>query len=137
MQITEFDPYKKASALYALDRGAPKFDLIEVKDKKDQQYNLAIKQAQHEFDNLKQIADVIQQQALQIKERIELTQKIYSAEYNFELVPDNVYWLAQNTEKNILILCLLGPEDWSAGAPSNYNYIQKVKYLANGLWEKN
>jgi hypothetical protein len=136
MEITEYDPFKKASVSYALDRGAPKFDLIEVKDKKDQQYNIAIKQAQPEFDNLKQIADVIHKQAIQIKERIELTQQIYLAEYSFEPSPDSLYWLAQDTKKDILMLCILGPKDWSAGPPDNYKYIQQVRYLANGLWEK-
>ena len=135
MEITELDTFKKSSVPYALDRGAPKFDLIEVKTKKDQQYNLAVKQAQQEFDNLKQIADVLTIQAQQIKRRLELTQQIHLAEYNFEPTPDSTYWLAKDLKNNTIILCLLGPNDWSAGAPITYEYIQQVKCLANGLWE--
>lgn len=136
MEITEYDLFKKSSVPYALDRGAPQFSLIEVKNKKDQQFNLAIKQAQQEFQNLKQIAEVINQQAQQIKERLEVTEMIYHAEYNFIPIADSVYWVAKDLEKNIYMLCILGPNDWSTHPPENYKYISKVRFLANGLWEK-
>jgi len=136
MQITEHDTFKKSSSEYALDRGAPSFDIIDVKSKKDQEYNLAIQQAQKEFENLKQIADVINQQAMAIKERLELTKLIYTAEYNFKPVAGNTYWLINDISKNITIISVLGPNDWSAGSPENYKYIGNVRFLANGLWEK-
>ena len=79
LQLTEFDPLLRATATYALDRGAPKFDIIETKSKKDQHYNLAVQQAQAEFENLKQIADVINKQAQQIKERLEITELVHNA----------------------------------------------------------
>jgi len=135
MQITPQDINKKPFVPYALDRGAPKFDLIDIKSIKDQEYNLSIKQAQQEFDKLKEIAIVINNQAKQIKDRMELTHLIYQAEYNFKPVAGNTYWLAKNTEKNIFILCLLGPKDWSGGPPEMYEYIQQVRSLPNGLWE--
>lgn len=136
MQITEQDPYKKASSPYALDRGAPSFALVDVKNKKDQLYNLAVESARQEFNNLKQIADVINKQASDIKDKIEVTQLIYSASYNFEPKPGTEYWLANDTKEGKIILCLLGPDDWSTKPPTNYSYIQKVRCLANGLWEK-
>ncbi len=135
MQITEYDTFKKASAPYALDRGAPKFDLVEVKSKKDQNYNLAIQQAQKEFDNLKQIADVISKQAQQIKERLETTKLIYHAEYNFTPTAGSKYWLVKDIEASILRICILGPKDWTGEAPKNYEYISQIQYLPNGLWE--
>jgi len=136
MEITQYDPFKKASVPYALDRGSQNFSLVEVKSKKDQHYNLAVKQAQQEFENLKQIAEVINKQAQQIKERLEVTQMIYQAEYSFTPVPDSTYWIAKDTEKDIFILCILGPKEWATKPPKNYEYISEVKYLANGLWEK-
>jgi len=136
MQITEHDTFKKTSSTYALDRGAPAFDIVDVKSKKDQQYNLAIQQAQKEFENLKQIADVINKQAVQIKDRLDLTKLIYQAEYNFTPVAGNTYWLAEESNKMIITLLVLGPNDWSAGCPQNYKYIANVRFLSNGLWEK-
>lgn len=136
MELTEYDTFKKSSVPYALDRGSQNFSLVEVKSKKDQQYNLAIKQAQQEFENLKQIAEVINKQAQQIKDRLEITQIIYQAEYNFTPIPDSIYWVAKDTEKDIFILCILGPKEWATNPPENYEYISEVKYLANGLWEK-
>ena len=135
MQITPEDIAKKPFVPYALDRGAPKFHLIDIKSIKDQEYNLSIKQAQQEFNKLKEIADVINNQAKQIKERMELTHLIYLAEYNFKPVADNTYWLVKNTKKNNLVICLLGPKDWSGGPPESYEYIQQVRSLPNGLWE--
>jgi hypothetical protein len=136
MQITQEDIIKKPFVPYALDRGAPKFELIDVKSKKDQNYNLATQQAQKEFENLKQIADVINKQAQQIKERLEISELIYHAEYNFIPVAGGNYWLVKDIKKDMLIVCMLGPTDWSTEPPKNYQYISKIKYLANGLWEK-
>lgn len=137
MQITQQDINKKPFVPYALDRGAPKFELIDVKSKKDQNYNLATQQAQKEFENLKQIADVINKQAQQIKERLEISELIYHAEYNFVPVAGGDYWLVKDIKKDMLIVCILGPTDWSTEPPKNYQYISKIKYLPNGLWEKN
>jgi hypothetical protein len=137
MQITQEDINKKPFVSYALDRGALKFDIIETKSKKDQHYNLAIQQAQKEFENLKQIADVINQQVQQIKERLEITELVYNAERSFTPVVGAIYWIIKDTKKNNIQIVVLGPKDWSADPPLNYEYISKIKYLANGLWEKN
>jgi hypothetical protein len=137
MQITQEDINKKPFVSYALDRGALKFDIIETKSKKDQHYNLAIQQAQKEFENLKQIADVINQQVQQIKERLEITELVYNAERSFTPVVGAIYWIIKHTKKNNIQIVVLGPKDWSADPPLNYEYISKIKYLANGLWEKN
>ncbi len=136
MQLTEFDPLKKATATYALDRGAPKFEIIETKSKKDQHYNLAVQQAQKEFENLKQIADVINKQVQEIKERLEITELVHNAERSFTPVVGTSYRIIKDTKKNNIQIVVLGPKDWSAGPPSNYEYISKIRYLANGLWEK-
>ena len=136
MEITEYDPLKKSIVPYGLDRGAPKFDIIETKTKKDQHYNLAVQQAQKEFENLKQIADVINKQAQQIKERLETTELIYNAERTFTPVVGANYWLIKDTKKNNIKIVVLGPKEWATKHPENYEYISEVKYLANGLWEK-
>jgi hypothetical protein len=136
MEITELDLLKKSIVPYGLDRGAPKFEIIEIKSKKDQHYNLAVQQAQQEFENLKQIADVINEQVRQIKERLEITELVYNAERSFTPVVGTIYWIIKDTKKNDIKIVVLGPKDWSAGAPDNYEYLYKVKYLANGLWEK-
>jgi hypothetical protein len=135
MKITQEDITKKPLVPYPLDRGAPKFHLIDIKSVKDQEYNLAVKQAQREFDKLKEMADVITQQANQIRDRMELTQQVYRAEYNFKPVAGNTYWLLRHSKKDILMLCLLGPEDWAQGPPEAYEYINQVRSLPNGLWE--
>lgn len=136
MEITEYDPIKKSIVPYGLDRGAPKFDIIETKSKKDQHYNLAVQQAQKEFENLKQIADVINKQAQQIKERLEITELVYNAERTFTPVVGANYWIIKDTKKNNIQIVVLGPKEWATKPPENYEYISEVKYLANGLWEK-
>jgi hypothetical protein len=126
MEITEYDQFKKSIVPYGLDRGAPKFDIIETKTKKDQHYNLAVQQAQKEFENLKQIADVINKQAQQIKERLEITELIYNAERTFTPVVGARYWIIKDTKKNNIKIVVLGPNDWSTNPPENYQYISEV-----------
>ena len=94
-----------------------------------------MQQAQKEFENLKQIADVINKQAQQIKERLETTELIYNAERTFTPVVGAKYWLIKDTKKNNIKIVVLGPNDWSTNPPENYQYISEVQFLANGLWE--
>jgi hypothetical protein len=119
---------------YATEAGGPKFDLVPVTKQKDIMLNVARLHANQEYDRIMELVTVLQNQAAQIRRRLELTDMVHSAKYNFQLYHNQCYWLAFDHRKNYTILCPLGPNDWSTGAPKEWEYITRVKWLGDYTW---
>jgi len=119
---------------YPVDVGAPKFDLVPVTKQKDIMLNVARLHARQEYDRIMELVNVLQRQAEGIKKRLDLTDQVHSAVYSFQLYHNQCYWLAFDARKQITILTIHGPNDWSTGAPSEYQYIARVKWLGDHTW---
>jgi hypothetical protein len=135
MQIENIDCFKKNSTNYALERGSQFFELSIPQNKKDLIANQTIQNANDELNKLKEIVLIAQKQALEIKKRVEITLLINDAVFNFQPKIYETYWLAYNKEINKNVLTVLGPEDWSFGPPAYFDFLNKVRYLPNGLWD--
>jgi hypothetical protein len=119
---------------YPTEAGGPKFDLIPVEKQKDIMVNVARMHAQQEYDRILQLVEVLQRQAAQIKRRLDITDMVHQAYYQFQTYHGQIYWLAQDTRHNRIVLSHLGPSDWTTGAPENYQYIAKVKWMGDYTW---
>lgn len=126
--------FNKNVTPYATDVGAPKFDLIPVKEQKDRMINTARMYAQQEYDRIMELVAVLQKQAAEIKRRLEITDAVHSAEYKFQIFHGNCYWLVYDTTIQKTRLVMLGPNDWGSGKPEHYDYIAKVKWLGDHTW---
>jgi hypothetical protein len=119
---------------YATEAGGPKFDPIPVTKQKDLMINHARMYAQQEYDRIMELVAVLQKQAEQIKRRLEVTDAVHAAEYQFSPVMGQTYWLAWDKRKQHTLLCHQGPNDWSTGAPEDYEYITRIKYMGDHTW---
>ena len=119
---------------YPTEAGGPKFDLIPVTKQKDIMINHARMYAQQEYDRIMELVNVLQKQAEDIKRRLDVTDAVHAAEYQFQVVMGNCYWLVWNKRKDKTLLVLNGPTDWATGAPVDYEYITKVKYMGDHTW---
>jgi len=119
---------------YPTEAGGPKFDLVPVTQQKDLMINHARMYAQQEYDRIMELVSVLQKQADSIKRRLEVTDAVHAAVYEFQPVMGQIYWLAWNQRKDQMILIQEGPNDWSAGAPQNYEYQTQVKYMGDHTW---
>lgn len=126
--------FNRNSTPYPTEVGGVKFDLVPVTKQKDLMINVARMHAQQEYDRIMSLVKVLQEQALQIKKRLEITDMIHAAKYNFQLYHGKIYWLVFDKRKNETILCLNGPNDWNAGPPKEYDYITGVKWLGDYTW---
>lgn len=126
--------FNRNSTPYPTEVGGPKFDLVPVTKQKDIMLNVARLHAQQEYDRIMELVSVLQKQAEQLKRRLEVTDAVHAAKYNFQLYHDRIYWLAYDTEKNQTILCMNGPKGWFTGVPQNYQYICAVKWLGDHTW---
>jgi hypothetical protein len=59
---------------------------------------------------------------------------VHAAKYEFQIYNGNIYWLVFDERKEITRLVLHGPQEWATGAPKEYNYICRVKWLGDHTW---
>ena len=119
---------------YATEAGSVKFDLIPVEKQKDLMINHARMYAQQEYDRIMELVTVLEKQAQQIKRRLEITDSVHAAEYQFSPVMGNAYWLVWDKRKEKTLLIHTGPTDWSSSAPEDYEYQAQVKYMGDHTW---
>lgn len=126
--------FNKNSVAYPTEVSAPKFELVPVTKQKDIMLNVARMHAQQEYDRIMEMVRVLEKQAKSIKRRLEITDAVHAAVYNFQVYHNKVYWLVFDTRKNISRLVHHGPNEWSTGAPTEYQYICRVKWLGDYSW---
>lgn len=124
----------RAASPYPTEVGGPRFEPIPVERQKDIMVNVARMHAQQEYDRIMALVAVLQQQAEQVRRRLEITDWVHAARYEFQVYHGQCYWLVNDTRKGGTRLVHLGPTDWTTGAPKEYQYIAKVKWLGDHTW---
>jgi Protein of unknown function (DUF2452) len=119
---------------YATEAGGLKFDPIPVTKQKDLMINHARMYAQQEYDRIMELVAVLEKQAQAIKRRLEVTDAVHAAVYQFQVVMGHAYWLVWDKRKEHTLLTQHGPNDWSSSAPEDYEYITQVKYMGDHTW---
>lgn len=128
--------FNKNVTPYPTEVGGPAFDLIPVEKQKDIMVNIARLHGQQEYNRIMQLVNVLQKQAASIKRRLEITDAVHAAKYQFQVAHGQSYWLAWDTRHKCTILTHHGPNDWNTGKPENYEYIAQVKYLGDYSWQE-
>jgi len=126
--------FNRNSTPYPTEAGGPKFDLVPVTKQKDLMINHARMYAQQEYDRIMELVTVLEKQAEQIKRRLDITDAVHAAEYQFQVVMGKTYWLVWNTRTEKMLLVTLGPNNWSSGPPDWYEYQTQVKYMGDHTW---
>jgi hypothetical protein len=119
---------------YATEAGSVKFELVPVTKQKDLMINHARMFAQQEYDRIMELVTVLEKQAQQIKRRLEVTDAVHGAVYQFQPVMGNIYWLVWDKRKQHTLLTQNGPNGWSSGPPEDYEYMAQVKYMGDHTW---
>ena len=119
---------------YPTEAGGVKFDLVPVTKQKDLMINHARIYAQQEYDRIMELVAVLEVQAQAIKRRLEITDAVHGAVYQFQPVMGNIYWIVWDKRKEHTLLTQHGPDDWSSSAPEDYEYKAQVKYMGDHTW---
>lgn len=119
---------------YPTEAGGVKFDLVPVTKQKDLMINHARIYAQQEYDRIMELVAVLEKQAQDIKRRLEITDAVHAAVYQFQPVMGNAYWLVWDKRKQHVLLTQTGPDGWSSSAPEDYEYQAQVKYMGDHTW---
>jgi Protein of unknown function (DUF2452) len=126
--------FNKNVTPYPTEVGAPKFDLIPVEKQKDIMVNVARMHAQQEYNRITELVEVLQRQAAELKRRLDVTDMVHAARYEFQVYHGQTYWLVNDTKKGGTRLTHQGPQDWTTGAPAEYEYVCQVKWLGDYTW---
>jgi hypothetical protein len=126
--------FNKNVSEYPTEAGGVKFELVPVTKQKDLMINHARMFAQQEYDRIVELVNVLEKQAQAIKRRLEITDAVHAAVYQFQPVMGNVYWLVWDIRKQHILLTHNGPNDWSSSAPEDYEYQAQVKYMGDHTW---
>lgn len=126
--------FNKNVTPYPTEVGAPAFDLVPVEKQKDIMINVARMHGQQEYNRIMELVNVLQEQASRIKRRLEITDAVHAAKYDFQTYHGQIYWLAYHARFKHTILVHHGPTEWSTGAPEDYEYICRVKWLGDYTW---
>lgn len=128
--------FNKNVTPYPTEAGGPQFDLVPITQQKDIMLNVARLHAEQEYQRIMDLVAVLQEQANAIKRRLDITDMVHSAKYSFQIAHGNTYWLVQDHRKGELILCGMGPDDWSSSPPQEYEYITAVRWLGDYTWQE-
>lgn len=126
--------FNRNISTYPTESGGPKFDLVPVTQQKDLMINHARMYAQQEYDRIMELVTVLQKQAEGIKRRLDITDAVHAAEYQFQVVMGHLYWLVWDIRKEKMLLIQTGPKEWTTGIPVDYEYISQVKYMGDHTW---
>jgi len=119
---------------YPTEIGSPNFSPIPVEKQKDLMVNVARMHAQQEYDRIMELVYVLQKQADSIKRRLDLTDMIHSAKYDFKITHGKTYWLVWDERKQFSRLVMFGPKDTRFTPPIEYKFIFAVKCLGDHTW---
>jgi hypothetical protein len=126
--------FNKNITPYATESNGPKFDLVPVEKQKDIMLNVARMHAQQEYDRIVELVKVLQTQADGIRRRLELTDMVHGAKYDFQVYHGQRYWLVYDTANQFNRLVKISPTDWACGIPEGYEYLAEVKWLGDHTW---
>ena len=126
--------FNKNVTPYPTEVGAPKFDLIPVEKQKDIMVNVARMHAQQEYNRITELVEVLQRQAAELKRRLDITDMVHAARYEFQVYHGQTYWLVNDTRRGGTRLTHNGPVDWTTGAPAEYEYVCQVRWLGDYTW---
>lgn len=119
---------------YPTEVGGPKFDLIPVTQRKDLMVNAARMHAEQEYNRITDLMTVLAKQAAELKRRLDITDMVHAAEYQFQPAHGQTYWLLYDSEIENTRLIIQGPDDWTTGKPDKYEYICQVRWLGDYTW---
>jgi hypothetical protein len=136
----EIDPLKK-DALYQgpdkfspipLSVSSPKIQPIDKRLVKANAFETMQYQANQQIMMLKKQADLLIEQARMIEERLQVSQRIYEADLNFEPVIGTLYHVYEKGDKTVL--SLVAPDEWGRKMPFS-RHVCSARLLADKSWE--
>lgn len=90
-------------------------------------------QTETQLDQIKEQMKLLVDQADKLKERVEVSERIYQADMGFEPVVGKTYYLYERANGRYVV-SLVGPDQWGRTSPFRA-FLGGVRLLADHTWE--
>jgi Protein of unknown function (DUF2452) len=90
-------------------------------------------QTNRQLLQLQKQAELIAQQANELKKRVQVSEQIYVAKISFEPFVGHIYHLYKKEDE--LRLMIIGPNEWGKKKNNDLEYVSTVKLLSDHTWE--
>ncbi len=90
-------------------------------------------QTDRQMRQLYEQAQTLARQAQEIKDRVDISERIYEADMNFEPIISHTYYLYQK-KNGTDVLTLVSPEEWGKSHPYK-SFVAEVTLLSDHTWE--
>ena len=90
-------------------------------------------QTANQLQQLQKQAELIAQQANDLKERVKISEKIYEATISFEAFVGHTYHLYKKGDTYSLMM--IAPDEWGRKRPEMLEFISSVKLLSDHTWQ--
>ena len=90
-------------------------------------------QTEHQLHQLYEQMQTLVKQANDVKKRVEVSNRIYKANMNFDPIIGHTYYLYRGKNGGD-ILSMISPKEWGKSMPYE-SYIAKVRLLSDHTWE--
>lgn len=90
-------------------------------------------QTNRQLAQIQKQAELLAQQAQQLRKRVDLSEKIYLADMSFEPFIGHIYHLYKKDDRYKLMI--IGPTEWGRSRKEILEYIGSVKLLSDHTWE--
>ena len=102
----------------------------------DEMKSLALKtmheQTEMQLGQIFEQVELLARQAQKIKDRADISRRVYRAKIGFKPLPGNTYFLYGNPERRQENLSMIAPDEWGSARTSDF--IAAVKLLADHTW---
>ncbi len=116
---------------YAHHVGSFSIEKLNQEEMKNSALQIMHQQTEIQLGQIYEQVELLAKQALKIKERSNISRRIYKAKISFQPVPGNTYFLYQK-KNNDEIISLISPDEW--GTEHSDIFIAKIKLLADYTW---
>ena len=89
-------------------------------------------QTNMQVDQIREQVELLMQQAQTIRDRVEVSERIYLSDINFEPLIGKTYHLYRRSGGTD-VLSMVGPDEWGRTCP--LEFVATVKLLADHTWE--
>ncbi|MFB6306554.1 MAG: DUF2452 domain-containing protein [Flavobacteriales bacterium] len=119
---------------YAHHRGSAQITPVDKSKVKGRAMSAMQEQTDQQLGQIKKQMEVLAEQAQEIQNRIQISEKVYEAETNFEPLIGHTYHLYQR-KKGTFVLSMIGPNDWGKRSMPYKDHVATVKLLSDHTWE--
>lgn len=117
---------------YAHTRGGVTIKPVDKGRVKGRAVTAMYEQTDIQLDQIREQIELLAKQAQDIQRRVEISEKIYLAEMNFEPIISKTYHLyLRSSGKHVL--SMVSPQEWGKNPP--FEFVSTVKLLADHTWE--